>query len=100
MRMFPILNQSKIKHDLLEVPWDMLVPFEKQAIINHEQDLETLAKRGGLNAEEMFLVLLERPLGDFYRVDWSKLDVISTLKEGVNAWLQDQGLPPKYPAKL
>ena len=40
-----------------DVPWDMLAAHEKQALRNHDQDLETLARRGGLGPSEMVCIL-------------------------------------------
>jgi hypothetical protein len=39
------------------VPWEMVAPHEKQAILNHQQDLERLNSRGGLDPRELYAVL-------------------------------------------
>lgn len=39
------------------VPLEMLKPFETQAVDNHSQDLETLARRGGLCPLEMYAII-------------------------------------------
>lgn len=56
-RQFPVLQGKKLR----SVPWSMLVPHERQAIANHSQDLETLARRGGLSPVEMAAVILGKP---------------------------------------
>jgi len=40
-----------------EIPWAMIEPFEKQALSNHDQDLETLHRRGGLDERELYAVM-------------------------------------------
>lgn len=50
-RRFPVLDGG------MTVPWQMLAPHEPQAIANHSQSLELLAKRGGLGWVEMICVL-------------------------------------------
>ena len=96
MRMFPVLNQSKVKHDITEVPWDLLAHFEKQVIKNHQQTLKRLAERGGLSVEEILLILLGRPISDISSLGHLP-DCVQALKEGINAWLEDMGHPKKYP---
>lgn len=44
------------------VPWDLIAPHEAQAIANHEQSLEELARRGGLSPNEMMCVLEDKRL--------------------------------------
>lgn len=44
------------------IPWEMLIPHEKQAVENHGQSLCELAKRGGLNEYEAILILRDKPL--------------------------------------
>ncbi len=39
------------------VPWRFVAPHEKQAWDNHDQSLETLARRGGLHPAEMIAVI-------------------------------------------
>lgn len=73
-RMFPVLWQGN-RQEMAElasldcpraVPWSLVAPHEGQAEINHDQDLETLARRGGLCPQELAAVLagrrLRRPL--------------------------------------
>ena len=50
---FPILNGQR----LLSIPWEMIEKHEPQALRNHKQSLETLARRGGLSACEVVAVI-------------------------------------------
>lgn len=59
-RMFPILRGPTI-------PWEMIAPHEAQAKLNHGgQDLEMLARRGGLCPEEAVAAMTGR------RLSWAK----------------------------
>ena len=51
--MFPILNDPIIK----ALPWALLKPHEKQAMRNHSQSLNELARRGGLGIQEAYLII-------------------------------------------
>jgi hypothetical protein len=42
------------------IPWDLIAPFEAQALINHDQSLQRLAERGGLSPDEMLAVMENR----------------------------------------
>lgn len=50
-KMFPIMDGGP------SVPWEVLVPYEKQALKNHSQTLERLAERGGLTPGEAWCVV-------------------------------------------
>ena len=50
---FPIMDGPSI-------PWEMLAPFERRAMGNHDQTLGRLAERGGLSCEEVMAVLLDQ----------------------------------------
>jgi uncharacterized coiled-coil protein SlyX len=39
------------------IPWEMISPYEGQALTNHQQSLEELARRGGLDPAEALAVL-------------------------------------------
>lgn len=52
-RRFPIMGGPSI-------PWRMIAPHEGQARGNHEQSLERLAERGGLDCREAVAVLTDR----------------------------------------
>lgn len=62
-RMFPILGDPCLK----AVPWAFLAPHEAQAISNHSQGLETLARRGGLGPDEVWAVVTGRRWGSIPR---------------------------------
>jgi len=47
---FPIMSGPSI-------PWEMIAPYEGQALTNHDQSLEDLACRGGLDPAEALAVL-------------------------------------------
>jgi hypothetical protein len=60
MKRFPVLNQQSCrprdrKTMPRSVPWEFVERFRTQAKENHDQSLETLAARGGLAPEEMWL---------------------------------------------
>jgi len=82
MKMFPIVFQGpRYKdHGLREIPWEMIAQFEKQAIKNHDQDLKELARLGGLCIEEVWLVIFEKPLSDFWRINWDKINAVADVK--------------------
>lgn len=42
------------------IPWEVIAPYEGQALINHQQSLEKLASRGGLDPGETYLVMTGR----------------------------------------
>ena len=54
IRRFPIIktwhSEGVVSPD--SIPWELLSPHEPQAIKNHSQTLEQLAKRGGLDVCE------------------------------------------------
>jgi hypothetical protein len=66
-RRFPVLLNHRPLHDVTacprSVPWLMLAPHEEQAIRNHDQSLERLAERGGLDPAEMVAILEDRQWG-------------------------------------
>ena len=51
--MFPILNDPIIR----ALPWSLMEPHAEQALRNHSQSLQTLARRGGLSITEAYCVL-------------------------------------------
>jgi hypothetical protein len=63
-RQFPIMASYRRAYPDLprSIPWRLLAPHEAQAKRNHGgQDLETLARRGGLDPVEMIAVLDDLP---------------------------------------
>lgn len=48
---FPVLGAG------FSVPWEMVEPFDQQARENHDQSLQRLAERGGLDPRELWAVM-------------------------------------------
>ncbi len=42
------------------VPWNLLQPHEAQALKNHDQTLERLNERGGLDWKELYAVIQDK----------------------------------------
>lgn len=63
----------------VSVPWELVSGHEAQAVTNHGQSLETLARRGGLHPVELYLVCHDKPLRD-----WRQ-----TFESTVFAWFHD-----------
>ena len=88
-RMFPILKDDCIK----AIPWASRAPHEKQAVSNHSQSLETLARRGGLGPDEAACIIMgksvfgaRRQSASYWRaVLMHKVHSEITLREGVDA---------------
>ena len=63
MKTFPVLYGTREdglvrdETNFFSVPWDFIQSHEQQAIRNHSQNLETLARRGGLDPREMLAVI-------------------------------------------
>lgn len=73
-RRFPIMGGPSI-------PWEMIAPCERQAQSNHQQSLERLAERGGLDPTEALAVLESRR--------WHRMDpafALASLAEAVRRW--------------
>jgi hypothetical protein len=64
------------------IPWGIVAPHEKQAIRNHDQTLEVLNERGGLDPRELYAIVHSMSWRDVSRLDmsqcveWLKLQVI------------------------
>jgi len=61
-RTFPIqygvaTEESKDPSLLQEIPWEMIAPFEEQALSNHGQTLEELADRCGCDPIETLAIM-------------------------------------------
>lgn len=55
---FPILwSGHPGPHEPKSVPWSFVAPHEAQARQNHDQTLERLAERGGLDPKELHSVV-------------------------------------------
>ena len=57
-RRFPIL-EHRAGH-IQSVPWWLVEGHEQQALLNHDQTLETLASRGGLSSQELYCIVHDR----------------------------------------
>ncbi len=60
-RIFPIQGKR-----IQSIPWAMIAPHEAQALRNHDQSLEVLARRCGLSASEALDVLADRKWNGHY----------------------------------
>lgn len=56
-RKFPVIGTNPQEY----IPWGILAPHEKWALRNHAQTLEQLAKRGGLDWNEIISILEDKP---------------------------------------
>lgn len=67
MRQFPIMIDLKGTKGPCPswIPWEAIAPYEGQAKVNHDQTLERLAQRGGLDPVEAFFVMTGRTWGGF-----------------------------------
>lgn len=87
-RQFPLLGGGSI-------PWAMIEPHEKQALCNHSQTLQRLAKRGGLSPAEAVCVLLDKHWIDKPVKEGS----VAILDQLVIEWRETQSPPsPAAPA--
>jgi len=59
--MFPIMY-GLVNRQRGEIPWRLIESHERQALRNHNQTLERLAERGGLDPHEALCVLGDRDL--------------------------------------
>lgn len=67
---FPILRDAYYRRRLDtsdvgyidKLPWALVAPFEKRAQLNHDQTLEVLAQRGGLDPIELWHIVHDKPL--------------------------------------
>ena len=65
MKRFPIMIGYGEKD---YIPYDVIKPHERQALLNQGQALDQLAERGGLSWSEAYAVLMDRdfPFGKEY----------------------------------
>jgi hypothetical protein len=89
-RLFPIMppwnlkaraeQQQGVPAIVLNIPWELIAPHEAQAIRNHGQSLETLARRGGLMADEAIAVIEHRAWSQMPRAESNRrlLELMST----------------------
>ena len=84
-RVFPVLTdyRTRMQRELPRfVPWEFVEKFREQAEKNHDQTLERLAERGGLDPTEMYLAA--RGLGLFRHGIDEK-----TLMDSACAWIAE-----------
>lgn len=62
MKQFPIMvgHEGTKGPCPSSIPWDAIAPYEGQAQVNHDQSLEKLASRGGLDPIEAFFIMTGR----------------------------------------
>lgn len=96
LRMFPVHSYKQwIKDGWKDcpemVPWDMLKPYETKAVDNHSQDLETLARRGGLCPREMYAIMNNKDWGhEMFKMLLS--EAIVFLNKRVKEFMEERGL--------
>lgn len=61
------------------VPWAFIEPHEKQALDNHDQTLEQLHNRGGLDVVELRAVLEGKPWREVNKDETSAIQKLITL---------------------
>jgi hypothetical protein len=71
MPIMPLVHGRDVSR-ITPIPWDIILPHERQAQKNHYQSLERLAERGGLGLDEAIAILEDRP--------WHKMDEIVALE--------------------
>ncbi len=95
-KFFPILGCDHRRPETsgFMVPWAFLAPHEAQVKANHHgQDLETLARRGGLGAHEALQAVKGERLVDG-KLNWSEAK--AELVDRIEAWKKIQ--PEQVPA--
>jgi len=87
-RQYPIIGTMPQEY----IPWDVLAPHEKRILRNHNQTMECLAKRGGLDWNEVLWILEDKAWDGPPRLtpDEAKRIVL----EYVAAWEAAQQKPP------
>ena len=61
-KQFPLIQSNS--HGPKSINFSLLKPFNKRAILNHNQDLEPLANRGGLSYYELYCLLNDKGLDE------------------------------------
>lgn len=90
-RRFPIMPGPS-------VPWRLVEPYARQIYDNHEQTLERLAERGGLDPTELWCAvhskrLREAPINaDDWLRTWLDEDIEQRTAERIAAWLDTKPL--------
>lgn len=89
------------------IPWDLIEPFDARAKKNHDQTLERLNERGGIDPVEAYLIMNDLPLSSHLSVtpqqcvDWlnSRIESNKDSKEAtaIAEWLESLSRHPKCP---
>lgn len=58
---FPILRVGRVPGFPDSVPWWFVAPHEAQALANHDQTLDRLAQRGGVDWVELEGIVTDQP---------------------------------------
>lgn len=90
MKVFKIMYSFQLEKDLKKtgrtrletIPWELIAPFEEQALKNHYQNLDKLNYRGGLDPVEMYAVMNNMC---FYSVKISPLECLNWIENLVKA---------------
>lgn len=79
-RRFPIMHGKNIT----SIPWGVIAPHEEQAKRNHQQSLDELASRGGLDCYEAVCVLTDRRWRDvpMKGAEYHEAELMDLLKRG------------------
>ena len=88
-RQFPIMGyvRGHQRSEQFTVPWAFLAPHEAQAKLNHHQDLDSLARRGGLDPAEALDILQGNPFATC-RLSWE--EATTQVKALLQAWAARQ----------
>jgi hypothetical protein len=85
-RFFPLHPGSPPEAVGLLVPWAMLAPHEAQAQHNHQQSLETLARRSGCDPKEILAIYSGQDFNAFR--DMNDAVAVSHLALAIADWYQ------------
>ena len=78
-KIFLILQPSyKIKCDIKSIPYEIVAPYDDNAIKYHGQSLERLNQRGGLSPLELYCVINDV---SFYKTQMTETSAIEWLKK-------------------
>lgn len=88
-RLFRIMGDSSgypPKRPPFGIPWGMIAPHEAQALANHDQSLETLDRRGGLDVCEAIAVLTDQS----WREAWPDYSIMIGISKERQQWAYDR----------
>ncbi len=90
VRMFPLLWPGLKERAQLDelgcprrVPWSFVKKAEARIMSNHDQSLETLARRGGLDPVELMFAFDGRDITDLMRGNYDLSDVVKRLRKAL-----------------